>query len=60
MRELNTGRDSDLFISLKLSAEQLELYAEQGYSNVGAVLANTGLERVTTELMEAWLAEKGV
>jgi ectoine hydroxylase-related dioxygenase (phytanoyl-CoA dioxygenase family) len=59
MKEMNPSQHSDLFIYPQLSAEQLELYAEQGYLIVGRVLTDKGLEQVTAEVMEAWVAEKG-
>lgn len=59
MPALAIARHSELFEYQILSEQQIAAYQENGYLNVGRVLTDRGLNRLKTDVMAAWEAEKG-
>jgi len=49
----------DLFINRRLTPEELQTYADQGYLALQRVLTDEGLAQMREQCMAAWTSEKG-
>ena len=47
------------FVRAALTGQQIGLYHEQGFLVVGRTLTDEGLDRLRSEVMEAWCSHKG-
>ena len=49
-----TQKYAELFNRIELTDEQMNMYREQGYLNVGRTLTDRGLQQMIDEVMKAW------
>jgi len=59
MATLTPTRHEDVFTYNPMTDEQRAFFDEQGYLPLGRTLTDAGLEKLRTEVMAAWVAEKG-
>ncbi len=53
-----TQKYAELFNRIELTDEQMNMYREQGYLNVGRTLTDRGLQQMIDEVMKAWHQQK--